>query len=231
MMNEVLEVKFSGWTATPRMPFILSGNAICLPVPTYSLLLGMLGCCLGRIIKPKEIKIGFNYNYDTVAYDLEKRQRVEFDGKRLREHHKGGDVYTREYHINPFLTVWLDRIDWEVYFLSPIGTPSLGRSQDILKIESVKRMPVKEISSAKLCGCMLPYKIGMNVAGQLVQLAEAYNENEQVGSGITPLRVTTFIAIPPMSYDISAYSINEISMPSLYSTMGEDKKDFYLHIF
>ena len=83
-MNNALEIKFSGWTATPRMPFVLSGNALCLPVPTYSLLLGMIGCCLGRVVDSKEVKIGFHYSYDTNAADLETRQRLEFDGKKIK---------------------------------------------------------------------------------------------------------------------------------------------------
>ena len=70
-MDKVLEIKFSGWTATPRLPFVLSGNALCMPVPSYSLILGIVGCCLGRIVSPKEVKIGYQYDYDTVAVDIE----------------------------------------------------------------------------------------------------------------------------------------------------------------
>jgi len=58
-MEDFLEVKLKGWTATPRLPFILSGNAICMPTPSYSMLLGMIGCCLGRIVEAREVNIGF----------------------------------------------------------------------------------------------------------------------------------------------------------------------------
>jgi len=223
-MDEVLEVQFTGWTATPRMPFILSGNAVCLPVPTYSLLLGMIGCCLGRLIEPNEVQIGFHYTFETVGNDLETRQRLEYDGKRVKKHSKGSDAYPREFHVNPSLTVWIDRLDWESYFQNPIGTPALGRSQDILKVESVRRVNIQNEVEVYISGSMLPFNTSMQVAGRLVQLAEAYRENEIVGSGRTATKTNIFIAIP---YD----SVGKVRMPNLYSTIEENSKSFYLHSF
>lgn len=223
-MNSVLEIKFSGWTATPRMPFILSGNAICLPVPTYSLLLGMLGCCLGRLIDPEEVNFGFHYSFDTIATDLETRQRLEYDGKRIKNHSKGSDAYSREFHVNPVLTIWLDRLDWEESFRNTIGTPTLGRSQDILKIEDVRIVDVRDETEISISGTMLPFDSTVQVAGQLVQLAEAYQENSNIGSGRTPLRTRIFIAIPQDS-------ICRIKFPNLYSTVDDDPQSFYLHSF
>jgi CRISPR-associated protein Cas5t len=223
-MDEVLEIQFSGWTATPRMPFILSGNAVCLPVPTYSLLLGMVGCCLGRTIEPNEVQIGFHYTFETVGNDLETRQRLEYDGKKVKKHSKGSDAYPREFHINPSLTVWIDRLDWENYFQSPKGTPALGRSQDLLKIESVRKIRVKNETEVTISGTMLPFNPSMQIAGQLVQLADAYLENDIVGSGRTATKTKIFIAVPNDNK-------GKVSMPNLYSTIGEDSKSFYLHSF
>lgn len=224
-MNSVLEVQFSGWTATPRMPFILSGNAICLPVPTYSLLLGMIGCCMGRLIDPKEVKLGFHYSFDAIATDLETRQRLEFDGKKIKKHQKGSDAYSREFHVNPCLTIWLNRLDWEEFFLNPIGTPSLGRSQDIMEITDVRKVNIISVAEVeRISGTMLPYSLDMQVAGQLVQLAEAYRENNEVGSGRTPTKTGIFIAIPQDSF-------NKVKMGNLFSTIEEPRKSFYLHSF
>ena len=105
MSRKLLEVQFSGWTATPRMPFILSGNALCLHTPSYSLLLGLIGCCLGRIVTSDEANIGFRYSYDTIGTDLETRQRLEFNGKKIKAHTKGSDAYNREFHTSPKLTI------------------------------------------------------------------------------------------------------------------------------
>lgn len=223
-MNKLLEIKFSGWTATPRMPFILSGNAVCMHTPSYSLLLGLLGCCLGRNIEAGEVKIGFKYSFETTAQDLETRQRLEFDGKKIKTHSKGSDAYNREFHINPLLKIWIDRIDWKSFFVSPIGTPSLGRSQDILKIESVSEREVESVKEGNISGCMLPFSSDLQVGGQLVQLAEAFHENEKVGSGRTPTSSKTFIAIP---YD----NMVEVELPNLFKTLEDSPTTFYLHQF
>ncbi|WPP51832.1 hypothetical protein [Catalinimonas niigatensis] len=223
-MDKVLEVQFSGWTATPRMPFILSGNAVCMPVPSYSLLLGLLGCCLGRLVKPDEVRVGFQYSFDTVGKDLETRQRLEYDGKKVKAHSKGTDAYVREFHISPKLTLWLDRTDWEFYFLNPVGTPSLGRSQDLMKIENTKQVAVKMVEKGIVSGCMLPFSPNLKAGGQLVQLAEAYQESEQVGGGRTPTKTGTFIAIPCENKE-------EITTKNLYQTITETPIIFYLHQF
>ncbi|MBW3470440.1 hypothetical protein [Arthrospiribacter ruber] len=223
-MDKVLEIRFSGWTATPRMPFVLSGNAVCMPVPSYSLLLGLIGCCLGRLVSGTEVKIGFNYSYDSVGKDLETRQRLEYDGKKVKAHSKGTDAYLREFHVAPKLTLWLDRSDWETYFLNPVGTPSLGRSQDILKIESVGIVEIKSVTEATISGCMVPFSSDLKAGGQLFQLAEAYQESEEVGGGRKAINTRIFMAIPPD---------NEANMKiqNLYQTQEGDNQSFYLHHF
>lgn len=223
-MDKALEIQFSGWTATPRMPFILSGNAVCLHTPTYSLILGIIGCCLGRLINPNEVQIGFHYSFDGVANDLETRQRLSFNGKKLVKHAKGTDAYSREFHVSPKLTIWLNRLDWEEFFKAPIGTPSLGRSQDILKIESVKQVPVKAVNETVLSGAMIPYNTNVMAGGQLVQLAEAYQENTEIGAGRRPTGTGIFLSIP---HDSKA----KVKLSNLFITMGETSQGFYLHTF
>jgi CRISPR-associated protein Cas5t len=223
-MNKILEIQFSGWTATPRMPFVLSGNAVCLPVPTYSLLLGVIGCCLGRIVEASEVSFGFKYSYDSVGIDLETRQRLEFDGKKVRGHAKGTDAYQREFHVSPNLIIWINRLDWIDHFKNPIGTPALGRSQDILKIESVKEIGINAVLEANISGCMLPFNTNLQIGGQLVQLAESYQENEEVGSGRRAVKTGIFMAIP-------SDNTRKIKYPNLFQTQEENPKSFYLHNF
>lgn len=218
---KVLEVQFRGWTATPRMPFILSGNAICMATPSYSLLLGLVGCCVGRPVEPDEVRLGFRYDFDGTANDVETRHRLVFKDKKLKEHHKGTDAHTREFHINPRLTLWLDRLDWEEFFRCPVGSPGLGRSQDLLKIIAVKQVEAQPVPSAALQGCMLPFRAGqMMIPGQLVQLAEAYRENDMVGSGRSATQSLIFIAVP-------ADNETGVEIPNLFQT--PDNQSFYLH--
>lgn len=221
-MKEFLEIKMEGWTATPRLPFILSGNAVCMATPSYSLLLGMIGCCLGRIVTKEETGIGFYYEFDTIAKDLETRQRLVYDGKKVKKHGKGSDAYSREFHVQPKLTLWLDRLDWEEYFHFPIGSPSLGRSQDLLKIQrkDVKVISAKHVKEAKISGCMIPFEKVVQTGGQLVQIAESYEENDEIGKGRKATSSRIFMAIP-------SDSKNEIQYRNLYQT--ENGQSFYFH--
>lgn len=232
-LSEVLEVQFEGWTATPRLPFVLSGNAVCMPTPTYSLLLGLIGCCLGRVVAHTEVDFGFHYRYGNTAYDMEKRQRLEHDGKKVKPHAKGSDVHNREFHVlsdpdaagnlQTCLTLWLSRTDWAEYFRCPVGTPALGRSQDLLTIRknSVRVVGVTELSEAAITGSLLPFEAGLPAAGQLVQVAEAYEEAERIGGGRVPVNPRIFVSVPHNAPS------QVLRLPNLYQT--EEGSKFYLH--
>lgn len=229
MTQKLLQIKLEGWTATPRLPFVLSGNALCLPVPTYSLLLGLVGCCLGRVVQAHEVKIGFRYEFDSANEDIETRQRLEYDGKKVKSHAKGTDAHTREFHAIPRLTIWLNRLDWEDFFHNPVGTPSLGRSQDIMKIVEVSIIEAIQVSETTIAGTMIPFEASLKVGGQLVRLAEAFEEQDSVGQGRLATAVRMFLAIPPDS--ISKVKINQV-----FEILGEQSVDyqakgFYLHTF
>ncbi len=224
-MKKVLQIQFKGWTASPRMPFILSGNSICMHTPSYSTLLGVLGCCLGRPIAADEVKIGFFYKYNSVGMDVETRHRLENKQNKIKPHPKGTDAYYREFHILPELTVWIDRVDWKSYFQNPIGSPSLGASQDLLKIESVQEIDVDAVESANISGTMIPFNSSLRVGGQLVQLAEYYQEADDVEGGRIPKNPMVFIAIPYNSF-------SKLKMDNLFK-LQEDKEVhyFYMHEF
>lgn len=233
MPTELLEVEFEGWTATPRLPFVLSGNAVCMPTPTYSLLLGVIGCCLGRMVEHTELSLGFHYRYWNAANDMEKRQRLEYDGRKVKAHAKGSDVHNREFHVvssankngdlQPCLTLWLDRTDWADYFRHPVGTPALGRSQDLLTVrkESVRIVTVKPVQEAALRGCLLPFKTGLGVAGQLIQIADAYEEAAYIGGGRRPVNPRIFVSV---SHDAEP---KPLILDNIYQT--EEGQSLYLH--
>lgn len=192
--------------------------------PSYSLVLGIIGCCLGRVVLPKEVRIGFKYSYDTVAQDLETRQRLEFNGRKIKQHSEGTDAYIREFHTSPRLLIWIDRIDWKEYFENPVGTPSLGRSQDILKIENVSIVEVEKVGKGNMGGSLLPFSAGLRAGGQLVQLAESFLENEEVGSGRRPQVSRVFISIPHDNDDV-------VELNNIYQKKSEEPVSFYLHEF
>jgi len=60
-MTELVHVTLKGFTSTFRIPSIVSGKSLCAPVPPYSTILGIIGCCAGRDVYPEEVRIGFEY--------------------------------------------------------------------------------------------------------------------------------------------------------------------------
>mgnify|MGYP000317379458 CR=1 FL=1 len=77
------------------------------------------------------------------------------------------------------MTIWIDRLDWISFFESPVGTPALGRSQDLLQVKKVCIKEVVQISEGCVKGCMIPFDMSETIPGQLVQLAESYAEGEK----------------------------------------------------
>lgn len=223
-MKELLQIKCSGWTASPRMPFILSGNSVCMHAPSYSMIIGMLGCCLGRYILANEVQIGFHYSFDSVAKDIERRHRLENKNQKIKMHHKGTDAYTREFHTRPKITIWIDRLDWEELIVNPKGTPSLGASQDIVRIKSVEKVIVDKINKAKVSGTMIPFEIGQKSAGQLVQLAESFEEAGNSEEGRIAVNSKTFMAIPSDGHA-------ELETDNLFQIRDKESTQFYLHKF
>jgi CRISPR-associated protein Cas5t len=224
-MQELLQIEFEGWTATPRMPMILSGNAICLNNPTYSTILGIIGCCMGRLVEGNELAVGFKYSFDNTGTDLETRHRLEFDGKKIKKNAKGTDAYTREFHLMPKLTIWINRLDWIGFFLNPVGTPCLGQSQDLLRITKVDIVDVAKVNSGKIGGTLIPFNLNTKLAGQLIQVADYYIENDVVGMGRRPNNTKMYLSL-------NADNFQNIENDNLYKIYGaEEERCIYLNEF
>ena len=67
---------------------------------------------------------------------------------------------------------------------------------------------------------MLPFSGNLQVAGRLVQIAEAFNENDEVGKGRIMTNSRVFLTIPQENE-------KAISFENLFET--ETKQHFYLH--
>ncbi len=151
-----LHIRFEGVTASFRYPLIISGNQINMPMPSYSTILGIISACAGRIVKPSETKIGFEFHCTSKNFDLERSLRWETDDLgRLKPHHKGQGIYNREIYWFPKLDLYLSNPDLKEAFDNPAATPCLGRSQDIAWITRVKEIILEPTSSGKIGPTML----------------------------------------------------------------------------
>jgi CRISPR-associated protein Cas5t len=199
----LLCVTFHGWTASPRQPRFLSGDAVVMPVPSYPMLLGLIGCCLGREVSPEEVRVGFEYQADDVtSTDLETSHRLEYKKGRVRPHPEGTAVKKREFHSHPHLTLFIDRPDWKEFFVSPVGIPNLGQSQDLLWIKpsSIREIRATSLEEGYLGKTLLPF-VSPSLPGRILRLAESYEEGD-IGEGRRIRYSGAFTALHPPKHPL-----------------------------
>lgn len=191
---KILKIDFKGWTATPRDPTTKIGTINCLMTPSYSMLIGLIECCVGEKINVKGLKLGFWYCFDRDFSDLETTRRLQRspDSGNLSKN-KDMSVTLRKSHVIPQLTLFLNRLEYKQYFESPVGIPSLGQSQDLIWIEKITVVDGKRVSSGTFSSGMVLMSDGI-AAGEIVRCADSFVENE-IGEGRHPRHPNIFISI------------------------------------
>src|SRR5688572_608995 len=74
-----LHVRLEGITASFRHPLVISGTQISTPMPAYSNLLGMMSACAGRVVRPAETRVGFEFHCRSHDLELERTVRWQMD--------------------------------------------------------------------------------------------------------------------------------------------------------
>lgn len=158
---KALQVRARGFTASFRLPFAIAGVQVTCPVPTYGTLLGLISCCAGRQVTPADTRIGFEFTSSCKAQDLERIVRWDYNTKapgmpKLND--KGPGIRQREFLVDPTITLLLSNLELEAAFLHPKGIPSLGRSQDLIRIESVDVIDLVPVKEGLIGGTLLPLR-------------------------------------------------------------------------
>lgn len=174
-----LHVQLEGFSAFFRLPFIVTGTQLSSPLPPYSTLLGLISCCAGRNIIPQETRIGYEYKIRGTTFELERTDRLEMDNKgRLKPNPKGQGVSYREIHIAPILDLYITNINLKAIFEKPVGTPCLGRSQDIVWINHIEEIDFIEKNEGKIGATLLPFP-QKDFGGRIVRLADYFDNSKQ----------------------------------------------------
>lgn len=225
-MDKLVHATIRGITSTFRIPLIVSGKSLCSPVPSYATLLGFLGCCAGRTIYPKDVRIGFEYYFgkdalgDGFGMDIETTHRLEFKNNKLRPHPKGTAIRSYEFHPYPFLELYVDNIDFLEYFEKPAGIPTLGRSQDVAWIEKVELVEAIKKETGKVGTTLMPF-LQEEIGGRMMRLPEFF-DNGLDGMTREPKNIRLFQIISEGSI---------VRNPNLYYIKGEEdeRHTIYLH--
>jgi CRISPR-associated protein Cas5t len=177
---KAVHVRFEGVTASFRHPLIISGTQLSTPVPAYSSILGMISACAGRVVKPDEARVGFEFHCRSHDPELERTVRWQVDkGGRLKRHSKGQGISQRQVYWSPRLDLYVTDPGLGAAFLRPVATPRFGRSQDIAWISFVREVDLEPVTRGAIGPTLLPYP-QPGLPGLIVRLPEWF-ENETAG--------------------------------------------------
>lgn len=211
MKKDLLHIRFEAFTSTFKMPCINTGTMISSPAPPYSTVVGIISCCLGRLLEKDETQIAFSYSCLGAGADLEKTQRLKLKNGVLKKNPKTG-IALRQFHTSPVLDVYLDNTSLKRYFIRPVGVPTLGRSQDIAWITCVETIEAESVPSGMIRSTLIPYPCEM-IGGRVVRFCD-YFRNDDLGYVRTPGKMILYQIVPASSDGIfierdNLYRINE----------------------
>ena len=148
-----LRILIEGWTASFRYPAFISGFQPTLPVPPLSTIYGLLSAAKGELVTPDETNVGFVFDYDAKAVDLE----TIYELKGLKGNKS--NVAKREFLFNPSLYLYTDDLEFKKYFKNPAYPILLGRSSDLAIINEIKEIEMEKKNNVKLGKTILPFGI------------------------------------------------------------------------
>lgn len=148
-----LRILIEGWTASFRYPAFISGFQPTLPVPPLSTIYGLLSAAKGELVTPDETNVGFVFDYDAKAIDLE----TIYELKGLKGNKS--NVAKREFLFNPSLYLYTDDLEFKKYFKNPAYPILLGRSSDLAIISEIKEIEMEKKNNVKLGKTILPFGI------------------------------------------------------------------------
>ena len=168
----VLHVRLEGLTASFRHPLTISGTQVSTPMPAYSNVMGMISACAGRVVRPSETRVGFEFNCRSHDLELERTMRLMVDKKgSLKPQPKGQGIAQRQVYWYPKLDLYITNVALKGAFDSPAATPCFGRSQDIAWVVLVRQIELEPVPRGVLGPTLVPMP-QPGVPGLIVRLPE-----------------------------------------------------------
>lgn len=156
---KLYRIKISSWTSSFRYPNIISGYQPTLEVPPVSTVLGMINACSGTHQDFDRLEIGYYFDYQAKATDLETIYQVEGHKNGYPKNQVKSNIINREFLFNCRLFIYLKDERIKSFFEQPYYQLVMGRSNDLATVEEAKVINVEEVQSAgKLKGQIIPFK-------------------------------------------------------------------------
>lgn len=165
---KLLRAIVNGWTTSFRYPSFIVGYQRTLTVPPLSTLYGFLSSAKGNIVTPEDTKLGFVFEYECNAVDLESIYVLSDNLK------AGTNINKREFLYNYTLTLYLTNIDFMNILKKPYYSLTLGRSMDIANIQNIEIVELEEKDNIPFGKTLTPFDLP-KATGVYVSLPVYFN--------------------------------------------------------
>jgi CRISPR-associated protein Cas5t len=222
---KALHVHLEGFTAFFRIVWSITASQMTLSCPSYSTILGLISACTGKIVRPHDTRIGFEFRHVSDGEELERTDRFVLSGKYLKEQVKGQGLLYRQIHFRPQLDLYLTNLDLVDSFTNPTTTLCLGRSQDLCWITKVEEVDLVPVKSGNIGSTMISNRILKTyLSPEIVKCVEWF-DNDVVGRTRKVGNMGFYQAIPPS--DIRT----NVTIANLYhpSNLANPEDVIYLH--
>jgi hypothetical protein len=179
----------------------------------------------GRDLLPQEVgKIGYIFQSESKSIDLETTKRLSMNdrGELGPNTRKGDGIAKREFHVNPDLHLYLEHLELRHFFEEPRNIPTLGRSQDICWIVSVKEIFGEPKEEGSVRGTLIPFPT-IGATGLILLLPEWF-DNRVIGYTRSIGRLGRFHAVKYNS------PTEKVKLRNLFTVEGQNSC-IYLHDF
>lgn len=154
-MSDLLYARFRGPVASFRYPYYLIERQPSYLLPPLSTVIGLLQAAYGGPFPVQGLRLGYLFHAEAaVSYDLEK---LWFLTKREKESKRAGpieefssNVFRRELRVEVTLELFLVGEaqllgQWEAVLRAPHFWVTLGRSQELVSLETVERQSAQSL--------------------------------------------------------------------------------------
>lgn len=157
---ELYTIDIRSWTASFRYPNLISGIQPTLEVPPISSVLGLINAAAGRYLEHKELSIGYYFEFQGKAMDLETIYMIDTNKGRPNNSAKS-NVIKREFLFDNLLRIYTSDENIANYLKSPFYPLVLRRMNDLasVNVSEIRKTELKEVENAdKIKGQIIPFK-------------------------------------------------------------------------
>jgi CRISPR-associated protein Cas5t len=203
-------VKLYSWTSSFRYPNLISGFQPTLDVPPISTVLGLINAASGKYIDYSKMQIGYYFKYEAKATDLETIYQIELKSTKSGNYPSNStksNVIKREFLFNCHLYVYFLDLIYAEYFKNPYYSLILGRSGDLVSVDSIDKIEMVENSYPEnIKGQIVPFN-GNYLPGEIQALPKYFtNTIPRKNIGTEPYSIISYNSRVPNGIQLLAYT-------------------------